>query len=232
MARRRISMRKLKETLRLKYECRLTQRQISRAVNVAQSTVHEYLARAERAGLTWPLPDGLDDEELNARLFPPADRPAGAAIPVPDWREVREQLCQKGVTRQLLWQEYIEQYPDGYGYSRFCELYHEWAKALSPTMRLNHKAGERAFIDYSGPKMPYLDPATGEIPEASLFVAVLGASNPIYCEAQSAQDLGNWIGGHVNAFTHWGGVPELLVPDYVPRNIIRLLCPARLCARL
>lgn len=232
MARERIPMRKIKETLRLSHACGLSQRKIARAVRVAPSTVSDYLKRAKAAGLSWPLPEGYDDKELERLLFAQPDRSSAKPSPVPKWAEVREALCQKGVTRQLVWQEYIAENEDGYSYSRFCELYREWARQLKPTMRFDHKAGERAFIDYPGLTMRYIDPETRELQTASVFVAVLAASDYTYCEAVAKEDLASWIGGHVKAFQYWGGVPAILVPEYVPRSIIRLLCPPALCCHV
>lgn len=219
MARRRISVRKIKETLRLRYECNLSQREVGRAIRVPQSTVSDYLQRAKAAGLKWPLPDGVDDRELNRQLFSRAGRSSVRRKAVPDWKAVKKEMSKPGVTRQLVWDEYLEDNPEGYSYSRFCELYRAWVKTLDPTMRMDHKAGEKAFIDYPGPKMPYIDPQTGEILEASLFVAVLGASNYTFCEAHASERLGDWIAGHVNAFEFWGGLPEILVPDNLKTGV-------------
>ena len=212
-------MRKIKEILRLRFECGLSEREVGRAVNAASSTVHDCLSRAKDAGLSWPLPDGVGDEELNKRLYVQAERPAVESAAVPDWKSVRSELSGKGVTRLLLWQEYAKQHPEGYSYSRYCELYREWARQLDPRMRQDHKAGERAFIDYTGLKCRYIDAETGEEREASLFVATLGASSYTYCEAQSSEDLGNWISGHMNAFSYWNGIPEILVPDNLKTGV-------------
>jgi transposase len=134
------------------------------------------------------------------------------AIPLPDWNEVHLELRKKGVTLRLLWMEYMEKYPHGYSYSQFCRLYRDWAGKLKPTMRLNHKAGEKMFVDYAGQTIPVIDPKTGEIREAEVFVAVLGASSYTYAEAQWHQDLPNWIGGHVRAFDFIGGVTKVVAP--------------------
>ena len=127
----------------------------------------------------------------------------------------------------LLWQEYLEDHPNGYGYSQFCELYRQWAKTQEkPSGRLPKKAGEEVQIDYSGQKIGVIDPHTGEVREAEIFVAVLGASGLIYAEAHWSQSLPNWIQAHVRMFKFFGGVPKLLRPDYVARNIIWLMCPS------
>jgi len=212
-------MRKIREVLRLKWECGLTKRAIARTCSISHSTVGEYLRRAEAAGLTWPLPADLDEEALFRRLFPSPSRPSSRIIPCPDWSLIHTELRRKSVTLQLLWVEYREVHPDGYGYSQFCELYRQWAKRLKPAMRLSHKGGEKVFVDYAGQTVPIVNPDTGEIQPAQLFVAVLGASNYTYAEAQWSQDLPNWIGAHVRLFTFLGGVPEIIVPDNLKAGV-------------
>jgi transposase len=211
MPRERLSMRKIKEVLRLK-QTGLSNRAIARACAIGKETVREYLRRAAEAGLGWPLPEGLTEEALEARLFPYEVR-LGGKRKEPDWGEFHKELRKKGVTRKLLWLEYAEGQTETYSYPQFCARYSRWAKALHPTMRLVHKAGEKLFVDYAGLPMFYQDPTTGETHEVSVFVATLGASSRTFCEAQASQALPCWIGGHVHAFEYFGGVPEMLVPD-------------------
>jgi transposase len=222
MAQERLSMRKIREVLRLKHECGLPNRVIARSVVVSHDTVREYVRRAAAAGLSWPLPGGLDDATLYERLFPKPERTGTTAIPLPDWPAVHAQLKKKGVTRRLLWEEYRAAHADGYGYSRYCDLYQAWRAQLEPVMRLNHTAGE-AYVDYAGDTVPVVDPATGELREAEVFVLVLGASSYIYAEAQWSQSLPDWIGGHVRAFAAIGGVPHILVPDNL-RAAVKKAC--------
>lgn len=212
MAQERLSMRKIREILRLKFGHGLTNRAIARSVSVSRDTVREYLARAATAELGWPLPVELDDAALGARLFPKPERDEATGVPLPDWPAIHRDLKRKGVTRRLLWEEYRQAHPDGYGYSRFCQLYDVWQRPLEPVMRLDHKAGE-GYVDYSGLTMPVIDPESGELFQAEIFVFALGASSYIYAEPQTSQSLPNWIGGHVRTFEHLGGVPSLLVPD-------------------
>src|SRR5206468_4447756 len=155
---RRMSMRKIKEVLRLRYELKLDQRQVARSCCIAVSTVHEYLKRAEAAKVNWPLPDGWDDTHLEAALYPcPEATPQPKKSP-PDFAAVHEQLrTHRHVTLQLLWEEYREANPEGYRYSRFCELYQRWRKKLDVVMRQEHKAGEKAFIDWAGSTIPIYD---------------------------------------------------------------------------
>lgn len=219
MAQERLSMRKIEEVLRLKYKARLTHRAIARSCSVSPSTVSEYITHAKAAGLTWPLPEGMSSEELEQLLFPRREPASGRRIPSPDWAAVHKELRRKGVTLSLLWVEYRQDHPNGYGYSQFCYHYRTWAKQLRPMMRLRHKAGEKLFVDYAGQTVPVVDPGTGEIREAQIFVATLGASNYSYTEAHGSQNLPNWIGAHVRALAFLGGVPEVLVPDNLKAGV-------------
>lgn len=205
-------MRKIKEVLRLKYDQGLGDRKIARSVGVSHSTVGEYVRRAEEAGLSWPLPEGMDDGALEARLFPPAP-PASVERPLPDWATVRRELSGKGTTLQLLWLEYKAEHPDGYQYSQFCALYRKWEGALDVVLRQPHPAGEKVFVDYTGMTVPVVDGETGEIREAQVFVGTLGASNYTYVEPTWTQSLPDWLGSHVRMLEHFGGVPALIVPD-------------------
>ena len=211
MPRERLSMRKIKEVLRLK-QTGLSNRAIGRACAIGKETVREYLRRAAEAGIGWPLPEGLTEEALEARLFP-YEVHLGGKRREPDWSELHKELRKKGMTRKLLWLEYAEGQTETYSYPQFCARYNRWTKALHPMMRLTHKAGEKLFVDYAGLPMFYQDRATGETHEVSLFVATLGASSGTFVEAHASQALPCWIGGHVHAFEYFGGVPEVLVPD-------------------
>jgi transposase len=212
-------MRKIKEVLRLKCECCLSHRQISVSCQIGMGTVWEYLRRAHTAGLSWPLPDELDDAKLEALLYPPLITTPESGRPLPDWSEVHRELRRKGVTLLLLWEEYRARHPEGYGYSRFCELYQAWSKTIDPRMRQVHKAGEKLFVDYAGQTMPVVDRKTGEIREAQIFVATLGASSYTYAEATWTQSLPDWISSHVRAFDFFGGIPETVIPDNLKTGV-------------
>jgi transposase len=210
----RVSMRRIREILRLKYEGGATERAIARSIGVARSTVALTLERVAAAQLGWPLPAGLSDAVLAAMLYASAGRPQGSRGKTePDWTRVHHELRRPGVTLMLLWEEYRQAEPNGYGYSRWCELYRAWEGRLSPTMRQAHPAGERLFVDYAGQTIELLDGRSGEIRQAQIFVAVLGASSYTFAEASWTQTLPDWIGSHVRALTFMGGVPAQLVPD-------------------
>ena len=205
-------MRRIKEVLRMHFLGGFVERQIALAAQLKKSTVHDYLVRAKQAGLAWDKAEQLSDDEIEKLLFPLVDS-AFAGKPLPDWGNVHRELRRKGVTLELLWAEYRELHPMGYGYSRFCELYQQAAPRFDLSMRQIHRAGEKLFVDYSGLTIGIIDKNTGEIKPAQVFVAVFGASNYTYAEATWTQTLPDWIGSHVRAFQFFGGVPVALVPD-------------------
>ena len=215
----RAPMRKVREVLRLRHALGVSERQIAVTIGVSRSTVGEYLRRAAVIGITWPVPEGLDDAELERRLFTPPTFDETPARPLPDWRQVHEELKRRSVTLVLLWEEYRAEQADGYGYSRFCDLYGEWRKTISPTMRQTHPAGEKLFVDYAGDTVPVFDPTTEAERRAHIFVAALGASNYTYAEARWSEGLADWIGAHVNAFTTIGGVPKAVVCDNLKAGV-------------
>ena len=169
-------MRQVREVLRLKYVFGHSGHQIAAMVGASRYTVAEYLRRAAVVGITWPVPAALDDVSLERKLCTPPFTPEPGR-PQPEWARIHAELRRPGVTLLLLWEEYRAGQPDGYGYSRFCDLARDWRGRLSPTMRQSHPAGERLFVDYAGQTAEVIDSATGEIRRAPIFVAVLGASN-------------------------------------------------------
>jgi transposase len=189
MPKERLSMRKIKEVLRLQWESKLSQNQIAASCQMARSTVGEYVQRAQAAGLSWPLPDDLEETQLEARLFPDRRGRSKEKRARPEFERVHQELKRKGVTLALLWMEYKAEHPDGYPSSRFCDLYRAWEKRLDPCMRQEHKAGEKLFVDDCGQTVPVTDSGTSEIREAQIFTAVLGASNYTYAEASWTQAL-------------------------------------------
>lgn len=209
-----ISMRKLKEILRLKYQAKLSNRKIAKSLSISPGTVSTYITRAKMMGLvSWPLPDKWSDTKLNHQFLQTKHTPR-TAIPLPNWPEFQLELKRKGVTKQLLWQEYAERNSNNhYSYPQLCRHYKSWASKLQPSMRQNHVAGEKLFIDYCGPTVQLVNPDTGECRGAQVFVAVMGASNYTYAEATLSQKLEDWVMSHVRCFEFLGGVPDLLIPD-------------------
>ncbi len=220
MPTQRVSMRKTREILRLGWGRGLPGRQVARSCRVSPSTVSGALSRATVAGLSWPLPEELDDAALEALLYPGQKARSGRAEP--DYPAIYRELKRKSVTLRLLWQTYREQYPDdGYGYSCFCERYRQWRKKLDVTMRQVHRAGEKLFVDYAGQTVGVTNRDTGEVTQMQVFVATLGASNFTYVEVHKSQDLHSWIGGHMRAFEYFSGVPAICVPDNLKAGVTR-----------
>jgi transposase len=217
MTQERLPVRKIREVIRLHHESGLSNRAIARVCRVSNSTVGEYLKRAELAGLGWPLPEELSEKALYPRLFPEEEEKVER--PVPDWGEVHRELSKRGVTLRLLWREYREKYPNGYGLTQFLERYKNWNKAQNTTMRLPHKGGEEMEVDYAGMTVPITNPETGEIARAQVFVAVLPASSYTYVEIQPSQELPHWLGGHVRAFAFFGGLPKIVRPDNLKSGV-------------
>jgi transposase len=206
----------IKEVLRLT-AAGLSQRQIAGSLQLSNGVVAKYQAASQRAGLSWPLPAGLDEATLEKRLGAKATNSAAGQAQgrraLPDFAAIHAQLKEKGVTRLLLWEEYRATHPNGYSYTQFCFHYQQWQAHLKLVMRQTHRAGEKLFVDYAGPTVPIVNSVTGEIRAAQIFVAVLGASNYTYAEATLTQGLADWIGAHTRAFSFFGGVPALVVPD-------------------
>ena len=227
----RLSMRRIRDLLRLKYAQGLSERAIALSLGLGKGTVGDYLARARQAGLSWPLPPELDDDSLELLLFPSPTMASRLDRPVPDWAVMDRELRRPGVTRALLWEEYRTQTPDGFGYAWFCEQFDAWKGRVRPTShrrcafsatRQTHVGGEKIFVDFAGDTIDVIDPATGEARAMKLFVAAsrrrracgtTGASNYTYAEAVASEGLEDWTLAHVRLFAFLGGVPKAVVPD-------------------
>lgn len=207
-------MRKIKDILRLRYEAKLSYRGIAQALNIGYGTVVDYLTRANQAQLTWPLSAQMNERDLGRLLFPTQPTTGQRRFTEPDFPTVYQELKRKGVTKQLLWQEYRQHHAgDGYSYAQFCHRYLVWLGCQQRSMRQLHHAGEKLFVDYCGPTMSVVNPDTGEVWQAQIFVAVLGASNYTFACASWSQKQEDWLHAHVQAFEFFGGVPEIVVPD-------------------
>ena len=217
----RLPMRKIKDVLRL-YAAGLSDRKIAVSLGVGRGSVRNYRERAKDAGLCWPDVADVDDAVLERQLFTQTTSLDAPRFAEPDWSQIARELKKRGVSLQLLWEEYRADHPDdGYGYSAYCQRYRAWSKRLSPAMRQRHVAGEKMFVDYSGLRMAVTDPTTGAETPVEVFVAVLGASNYAYVEAGWSQSLPDWIGAHVRAFEYFGGVPTTIVSDNLKSAVIR-----------
>ncbi|RAY95964.1 IS21 family transposase [Enterobacter cloacae] len=219
MPNKRIAMRKTREILRLRFEVGLSFRQISQCADVSTGATQKMLKRLEASGVSWPLPEGMTEPCLASLLYPESDRRPGA-LEDPDWATTHMELRKKGVTRHLLWEEYCQRMPvRAYSYSQFCCRYHTWSQSQKRSMRQQHLAGEKCFIDYCGPTVPVISAETGEYRQAQIFVAVLGASNYTWAEATYTQSLPDWLLSHVRMLEIFGGVPEILVPDNLKSGV-------------
>jgi len=217
----RLAMRKVRDILRLAPGEGLSRRQVGASLGIPHTTVADHLRRATDAGLSWPLPDDLDDAALETLLFPKGPAPAKVR-PQPDFHAIHKELRRPGVTLMLLWFEYKERHPDGYAYSQFCVHYRQFQRHLDVVMRQEHRAGEKGFVDFPGQQIPLYDRAKrAVIDHAELFVFVLGASNYLYAEAVASQELAHWIAAHVHAFEFFGAVPHLVVCDNLRSGVTR-----------
>jgi transposase len=212
MAAERLSMRNAREILRQKWELGRSHRQVAESLGVSIGIVSRTERRARRLGLQWATVRGLSDAELESRLYE-GHAPRQSTRPRPDPVYIHTERAKPGVTLELLHHEYLEQHPDGYRYTQFCEVYRQWLRCRRLSMRQVHRAGEKLFMDYSGKKPHLVDPHTGEIVEVELFVAVLGASNYTYAEATRTQQVADFISSQVRTFEFLGGVPAVLIPD-------------------
>lgn len=222
MSAKRTAMRKIREVLRLKLSAGLSIRQISASTKISVGSIQNILKLAESLGLSWPLPEDLNDQALALKFYPRADAHSSSYYQLPVWSEIHQELKKKGITKQLLWEEYTQSYPNRcYSYSQFCARYADWLKTQKRSMRQCHRAGEKLFIDYAGPTIPVIGIASGEIRIAQIFVAVLGASNYTFAEATWSQSLPDWLSSHVRAFEFFGGTPTMLIPDNLKSGVTK-----------
>jgi transposase len=219
---KRLKMRKLREILRLRLNSQFSLRQIKDNQRVSLGAVQKIISRAETMALDWPTIEQLDDKQLADQFYPQSDTRISNHFQCPDWVDVHQELKRKGVTKHLLWEEYTQAYPNrSYSYPQYCFLYRDWLKKQQRSMRQSHKAGEKLFVDYAGQTMPIVCHDTGEVRFAHIFVAVMGASNYVFCEATWSQRLPDWLGSHARAFDFLGGVPTLVVPDNLKSGVTK-----------
>lgn len=214
-------MRRVREVLRLRHVLGMSDRLIAQSLGIGKTTVGEYVCRAKVIGITWPVPEEIDDAELERRLFTAPSFEERPKRPPLDWSRLHEELKRRGVTLMLLWLEYRADEPDGFGYSRFCGLYGDWRRSVSATMRQTHAAGEKLFVDFAGDTVAVIDPVTGDTRQAHIFVSALGASNFTYAEARWSEGLADWIGVHVGALAAIGGVPKAVVCDNLKAGVTK-----------
>jgi len=221
MSNRRLSVRKIKEILRLKLDCGISEREIARSCQVSRSTVADYLRRATAAKVTWAEASAMAEVQLQERLFPTEHIPSSVKRPPPDCEHIYNELRtyrKFNLTLSQLWLEYKEKHPDGYQYTQFCEHYWRWRKKLDYVMRQEHRGGEKLFIDYSD-GLSIVDTLTGELILTQLFLAVWGASSYTYAEASLSQTLPDWVGAHRRALEYFQCCPRVLAPDNLKSGV-------------
>ena len=218
MATERLSMRKLREILRQKWTLSCSHRAVAASLQVSVGVVTSVLRRATHAGLDWAQVAALPDDRLEARLYGATD-PGARGRPLPDCAYLHAERKKPGVTLELLHLEYLERHPDGYGYTRFCDVYRAWLAHHRLSMRQEHRAGEKTFVDYAGQRPTLVDPRTGARTAVELFVGVLGASNYTYAEATATQQLPDWLASHSRMFAYFGGVTTALGCDQLKSGV-------------
>ena len=211
MAQERIGMRKIKEILRMGFDSGISKNKIARCCKIGRKTVQIYFHRFEASGLKWPLPDNMSDEDLERKLFS-EHKVKSSARELLNYEYLCQEIKKPNVTLALLWEEYKQDYPDGYQYSQFCELFRRYRKTLNYSMRQDHKAGEKTFVDF-GEGLKLVDPRTGELIPTKLFVSVWGASTLTFAKASLGEDISNWIDVNVSALEYYGCCPKAIVPD-------------------
>ncbi len=220
MATERLSMRHTREILRQRYTLGRSHRAIAQSLSISHGAVGATVGRAQAAGLDWAQVHALTDDALEARLYGRPEAAGGRQRPRPDCAYLHAERRKPGVTLELLHLEYLEHHPDGYRYTRFCDLYRRWLQRRGLTMRQVHHGGEKLFVDYAGQKPSVIDSATGERIAVELFVAVLGASNYTYAEATRTQQVPDWIASHQRAFAFVGGVTAAVVCDQLKSGVV------------
>jgi len=215
-------MRKLKEVLRLQLAAGLSNRKIALITGIGKTAVSRYVSRAKKLRLDWSRIEGMSEEAVEALLYPPLKEKKPGGPVTPEWDKVAKELRRKGVTKQLLWEEYREDHPvHAYSYSRYCELYADWKGDIEPVMRFEHAAGEKCFVDYAGHTLSVVDPDTGEVRQAQVFVAVLGASNYTFADVTWSQQSEDFLSSHQRAVEYFGGVPRIFVLDNLRSGVTK-----------
>lgn len=216
---RELSMRTIRELLRLALSNEISARDIGRSLRISHPTVQKYVQAVHEAGLDWDKIQQMDDAALRTVIKKVSGRRVEVDRPLPDYEYIHQEIKKPGVTLYLLWQEYKQTNPQGYQETRFRQYYYKYIKHIDVTLRQRHKFGESMFVDYAGQTVSIYDRITGSVAQAQIFVAVLGGSNYTYVEASVDQGLSSWTGSHVRSFEYFGGVPERVVPDNLKSGV-------------
>lgn len=216
-------MNRIREILRLGATQDMSQRMIARAVGVSRPAVSRYLSAFTCSGLKYEETVDLPDSELLSCLDPKSSRSESRRYQdlCSFFPYFLSELKRVGVTRQLLWKEYLLKHPDGYQYTQFCHHFRVWYEDAQLTMHLDHKAGDKMFVDYAGKKLAWVDRKSGELVWAEVFISVLGASGMMYAEATPSQKSEDWILSNERALHYYGGCPAVIVPDNLKSAVDR-----------
>ena len=212
MAQERISMRKIKEALRLYYEAKVSQNNIAKVIGISRHSTQQYLLRFRASKISWPLPGDIGEEELENRLFPRGNKLPGKR-PKLDYEYLLQEIRKPNATLGILWEEYKQQNPTGYQYSYFCDLFNEYRNSVNSSMRQEHKAGEKTFVDFGESGIKIMNSITGEETPAKIFVSVWGASAYMYAESSFSERLSDWIQLNVHALEYFDCCSKAIVPD-------------------
>lgn len=215
-------MRKVRELLRLYFTQGQSARQGAKIVGIGKTSASEYISGFKNSGLDYSCIGRLSDTDLLQAINAPKETENDRYKALSgQFTYFEKELKRTGVTLQLLWQEYKSANADGYAYSQFCHHFYKWRKDQKVSMPMEHKAGDKLFVDYTGKKLCYTDAQTGEQVECEVFVAVLGASGQSYIEATPSQTKADWITVNQNALRYYGGVPAAIVPDCLKSAVIK-----------
>ena len=222
MANQPISMSKIRQILQLHSQGR-SKLQIATQTGISRNTLKKYLKQFTESKLTVEEISELSDKDLEDLFVKPEERPVNDKLQTLFnlFPSIDKELKKKGVTRQILWEQYKATYPDGFGISQFKHYFAQWKAQVNPVMRMEHKAGDKLYVDFAGDKLSIVDPTTGEIQEVEVFVAILGASQLTYVEAVTSQQKEDFISACENALHYCGGVPQAIVPDNLKSAVIK-----------
>jgi transposase len=214
MANTTISMSKIRQILRM-YSQGRSKLSIAAQTGVSRNTAKKYLAAFDASGFTFEEINSLNDKELEdffggSKEMPPDKRLQALRRCFP---HVDKELKRTGMNRRILWEAYRKEFPDGFQYTQFCFYYNQWKARVNPTMHMDHKAGDKLYVDFAGEKLSITDKETGEVIEVEVFVAILGASQLTYVEAVLSQQKEDFIAACEDALHYYGGVPAAIVPD-------------------
>ncbi len=213
-------MKKIREIIRFKETTNMSDRKIARALNISRPVVAQYLKDFNASGLTYEETKDIPDSRFLALFEKQRNKRCSKYEDISKlFPYFVMELKKTGVTLMILWNEYQKEHPDGYSYSQFCYHFQVWRNASKVTMHIEHKVGDKMFVDYAGDKLAIVDRKTGKEQPVEVFVAILGASQLTYAEASFSQKSEDWIRSNERAFIYCGGVTQAIVPDNLKSGV-------------